>query len=115
MIKIKPGVTWVYAPALFRILEAMKFVGTALGVDLTVTSAADGVHSGELDPHHTGNALDIRSHDLDTEKKRAVLAGLKAELGPQFYIFLEAPNTSNEHFHVQRTKGTTYTILDYLQ
>lgn len=115
MIKIKPGVTWTYAPALFRILEAIKFVSEALQIDLTVTSAADGLHSGPDDPHHTGNALDIRSHDLNTEQKRAVLAGLKAELGPQFYVFLESPNATQEHFHCQRTKGSTYTILDYLQ
>lgn len=115
MIKIKPGVTWVYAPAIFRILEAMKWISATLNIDLTVTSAADGVHSGPADPHHTGNALDIRSHDLNTEQKRAVLAGLKAELGPQFYVFLESPNTTQEHFHAQRVKGSTYTILDYLQ
>ncbi len=114
VIKVKPGVTWVFAPALFRMLEAMRFVSTALDVDLTVTSAADGLHSGPLDPHYNGNAIDIRSHDLTTEQKRAVLAGLKAELGPRFYVFLEAPNTSNEHFHAQRTRGTVYTMMDYL-
>ncbi len=114
MITVKPGVTWVFAPAMFRILEAMRFVSTALGVDLTVTSAADGLHSGSLDPHHSGNAIDIRSHNLTTEQKRTLLAGMKAELGPQFYIFLEAPNTSNEHFHAQRARGTVYTIMDYL-
>jgi len=114
MIHVKPGVTWVYAPGVFRILEALKAVSAALGVDLTVTSAADGVHSSPADPHYHGAALDVRSHDLEPDQRRTVLAGVLAELGPKFTGFLEAPNTANEHFHFQRRVGTTYTMDDYL-
>lgn len=114
MIKVKTGVKWVYAPAMFRILEALKSISTSLGFDITVTSGSDGAHSGPSDPHHSGNALDIRSNDLSDDNKHSVLEGLKAELGPKFYAFLESPDTPNEHIHCQRAKGTTYTMGDYL-
>ena len=114
MIKVKPGVIWVYAPGLFRMLEALKHISMGLGVDLTVTSAADGTHSGPADPHHTGNALDLRTHDLTDAQKQAVLAGLQAELAPDFTMFLESPHTPNEHIHCQRRVGTTYTMKRYL-
>lgn len=113
MVKIKPGVKWAYAPGVFRILGAMQSVSAALGVDLTVTSAADGVHSNAADPHYTGNALDIRSHDLG-DKRDAVLHGLQAELGTAFTMFIESPGTANEHIHCQRKYGTTFTMEDYL-
>lgn len=115
MIRVKAGVTWVYAPGLFRMLEALKHISTSLGVDLTITSAADGAHSGPTDPHKTGNALDIRTHNLTDAQKKAVLAGLAAELCPDFTMFLEAPATANEHIHCQRAYGTTYTMEKYLQ
>lgn len=114
MLKAKLGVVWVYAPGLFRMLEAMKHVSMGLGVDLTVTSAADGQHSGPTDPHYTGNAVDIRTHDLTEAQKQAVLAGLTAELHPDFTMFLEAPHTPQEHIHLQRSYGTTYTMEKYL-
>ncbi len=114
MIKVKPGVTWVYAPGLFRMLEALKTISAGIGHDLTITSAADGTHSGPADPHYTGNALDIRTKDLTPAQKTAVLAGLHAELDPDFTMFLEAPNTPNEHIHCQRRVGTTYTMEQYL-
>lgn len=114
MIRVKPGVTWVYAPGLFRMVEAMKAVSVGIGHDLTITSAADGAHSGPADPHHTGNALDIRTHDLTDAQKQAVVAGLTAELAPAFTLFIEAPNTPNEHIHLQRKVGTTYTMEQYL-
>lgn len=114
MIKVKSGVTWIYTPGLFRMLEALKAISVAIAHDLTITSASDGTHSGPTDPHKTGNALDVRSHDLTDEQKQAVLAGLKAELTPAFTFFLESPDTPNEHFHIQRTVGTAYTIEKYL-
>lgn len=117
MVNIKPGVKWSYAPGVFCILNALGSVSTALGVDITVTSAADGVHSGPADPHYTGNALDIRTHDLG-DKKQAVLTGLLAELNAggvaRFTAFIENPGTANEHIHCQRKYGTNFTMGDYL-
>lgn len=113
-IRVKPGVTWVYAPALFRILEGVKAVSQSLGVTCTITSAADGKHSGPTDPHYSGNAIDLRAHDLTREQLDTVLAGLRAELGPQFSVLDEGIGTANHHVHIQRTSGTTYGMSEYL-
>ncbi len=86
-----------------------------LRTDLTITSGSDGVHSGIDDPHHFGNAYDVRSHDLDTVTKQQFLANLNDLLQrDKFYYFLENPGEVDEHFHIQVRKGTEFTIQDYL-
>lgn len=117
-ILVKPGVEFgdSFAPAGARILEALKQIVRYLGFDVTITSARDGEHSGPEDPHHKGEAFDIRTHDLSKPQKDTLLGLLKARLGDiHFFAFLEAAGTPNEHIHVQRKKGTTYSPLDYLQ
>jgi hypothetical protein len=116
MIRIKDGVEFtVIAPAGFLILQALKLASSRLSVDLTITSACDGVHSGPADPHHTGEAYDIRSHDFPAALRPTVLVSILAGLDPvHFFGFLEAPGTDNEHFHFQRAKGTTFSVMDLL-
>lgn len=116
MIRIKPGVAFTtIAPAGYCILEALKAASRELGVDLTITSACDGEHSGPSDPHHLGCAYDVRSHDLLPEQRTQVIAAVMGRLGwARFYAFLEAPGTSNAHFHFQQAKGTTFAIEDWL-
>ena len=80
-------------------------------MDLTITSGTDAAleHSGPNDPHHRGEAYDIRTHDLTEQQKASVLSALMAVLGwDRFYAFIEAPDTENEHIHLQVKKGTTY-------
>lgn len=118
-ILVKPGVQFVYHPAGFRILEAVKQVARTLGINVTITSGSDGLHSGPSDPHKTGEAYDLRTHDLAPAVTQALLQGIQHTLGEdlpgrQFYTFLEAPGTPNEHIHSQRRNGTTYGISDYL-
>lgn len=112
-VLIKPGVTFVYAPSGFRILEALKLVSRNLKVDVTITSGSDGAHSSPADPHYFGGAYDLRTHDLPDKQK--LLTELLAELGPAFTGFIENPGLAAEHIHVQRKYGTVYTIQDYLQ
>lgn len=116
MIKVKPGVTFtVIAPAGFLILQAMKYVSKLLGMDLTITSGTDGEHSGPLDPHKVGEAYDVRSHDMRPPQKSAFLMAIMNELGTaHFYGLLEGLNTPDEHFHVQKAKGTTFSAEDLL-
>ena len=114
MIKIKDGVTFVFSPGGFSILSAIKKNSASLGVDLTITSGSDGIHSGLEDPHHFGNAYDVRSHDLSDIHKRQFLANLNDFLSKEhFYFFLEDPGTANEHFHLQVKKNTVFTIQDF--
>jgi len=99
----------VIAPAGFRILSAIDQTAAKLGVDLVITSACDGAHSGPDDPHHHGEAYDVRSHDFTADQKEKILATVMNVLGwTYFFGFLEAAGTDNEHFHFQRKKGTVY-------
>ncbi len=110
VVRAKEGVVFkTIAPAGFRILSAISRVSELLGVDLTITSACDGLHSGPDDPHFRGEAFDVRSQDLDEKMKPVVLNAIRAILpAANFYCFLESPLTKNEHFHCQIKKGTTY-------
>jgi hypothetical protein len=107
VVKAKDGVAFtVIAPGGFRILGALDHMAALGTEDLTITSACDGAHSGPDDPHHRGEAYDIRTHDL--ADKQRTLSILKGMLGTAFYAFLEDEGTPNEHIHCQVKKGTTY-------
>lgn len=110
VIRVKQAVSFaVIAPAGFRILSALDQVAANLVDDLIITSGCDGEHSGPSDPHHTGEAYDVRSHDFDQDTKDKILAGVMTILGwDRFYGFLENPGQDTEHFHFQRKKGTIY-------
>lgn len=120
-VRIKEGVVFNItedsAPAMAHMLSALDMIARQTHHDLTITSAADGTHSGPEDPHPLGRALDIRSKDL--ADKQIVLNRIKLFLGEEkFYIFLEdaldANATeeeraqSNEHFHLQVRHGAEY-------
>ena len=110
VIRVKDGVQFTkIAPAGFRILEAISLTASVLETDLTITSACDGEHSGPDDPHHLGEAYDVRSHDLDPLLRARVLDTLHSQLpGDRFFSFLEDAGTADEHFHIQRKRGTVY-------
>jgi hypothetical protein len=116
MIVVKPGVLFtVIAPAGYLILQALKAATVKLGKDLTITSACDGLHSGPGDPHHTGEAYDVRSHDFPAPLRAGVIATIMQPLdSTHFFGYLEVPGTDNEHFHIQRKKDTTFTVEDFL-
>lgn len=110
VVLVKSGVLFtLIAPGGFRILSAIDQTAAKLNLDLIITSGCDGVHSGPSDPHHRGEAYDVRSHEFDQDTKDKVLDSIMAVLGwDDFYGFLESPATDNEHFHIQVKKGTTY-------
>lgn len=110
VIQVKSGVLFTtIAPGGFRILSAIDQTCVKLGLDFVLTSACDGVHSGPNDPHHSGNAYDLRSHDFTADQKDRILAEVMTILGWDcFYGFLEDPGQDTEHFHFQVKKGTVY-------
>jgi hypothetical protein len=110
VIRVKDGVQFTkIAPGGFRILSTIDICAASLPQDLTITSACDGEHSGPNDPHHRGEAYDVRSHDLAPNMKELVLKTIQNNLGEDhFYAFLEDEGTDNEHFHIQVKKGTEY-------
>jgi hypothetical protein len=103
---VKEGVLFtIIAPGGFRLLSA---IDTAARVEaLTITSACDGEHSGPDDPHHRGEAYDVRSHDLQ-DKVRTLNAIMDCLEMERFFGFLEDSGTENEHIHIQVKKGTVY-------
>jgi hypothetical protein len=118
-ILVKPGVEFgdSFAPAGARILEVLKALVQTYLFNVTITSARDGIHSGPADPHYSGEAFDIRTHDLTPAQVQRLLHDLLAALYKEprrFYAFLEAAGTPNEHIHIQRRNGTVYSALDYL-
>lgn len=121
MLTVKEGVDFgsSLAPAGARILDVLKRLAPTYDFDLCVTSARDGVHSGPNDPHHSGEAFDIRSNGLNSLQIARLLHDLQAALtmgAPRrFYVLYEAAGTPGAHIHVQRRAGTSYTVLDYLQ
>jgi len=111
IVKVKDGVEFrVIAPGGFVLLAAVVATARNLDVDLTLTSACDGAHSGPDDPHHRGEAYDIRTHDLWDPKRvlDELISNLEAHDPGRFFAFLEAPGTENEHIHCQVRKGTSY-------
>lgn len=118
---IKEGVDFgpSLAPAGARILELLKRLAPTYDFDLCVTSARDGVHSGPDDPHHAGEAFDIRSNGLSGEQVARLLhdvqVGLYSSAPRRFYAFYEAAGTPSAHIHIQRRAGTLYSVRDYLQ
>lgn len=128
LVAVKPGVQFtLIAPAGFRLLSAIEHTARTLQIDVTITSACDGDHSGPADPHHRGLAYDVRTHDLTAPQKAALLEGILDQCrdddeGPTlpvqnvprslstrcFFGFIEAAGTPDEHIHVQLRIGRSY-------
>jgi hypothetical protein len=128
VIRVKPGVTFTtIAPAGFAILAALHGAIHFCRIDAVITSACDGEHSGPGDPHHRGEAYDVRTHGLTDAEKDALLwhllealrrpgeptaqplAGIPRSLATSaFFGFIESAGTPGEHLHVQLRKGRTY-------
>lgn len=95
------------APGGTFILLALNTVGGKLGIKFVITAGTDGKH-GDGSKHYKGEALDVRSHDIDDALQHKVLEEMKALLGESyFYGFLEDYDLPNEHFHFQVRKNTT--------
>ncbi len=124
-VRVKDGVQFsVIAPGGFRILSALDQAALTLDLDVTITSACDGQHSGLSDPHHLGRAYDVRTHDHTSEDVQKILRMVMDDLARtpndeptrvgaglatmHFYGFLEDAGKSNEHLHFQQRQGTEY-------
>ena len=107
VVRVKPGVEFTtIAPGGFELLSAIALTAKEIDHDLTITSACDGEHSGPDDPHHRGEAYDIRTHDLANPEH--ALQALMVQLGPRFYALLEDEGTDNAHIQCQIAKNTLY-------
>ena len=128
VVRAKLGVQFTtIAPAGFAILAALYLAARMRLVDLTITSACDGAHSGPDDPHLRGEAYDVRTHGLSPADIDALLSTImvllrepgepvptpalgipRSLVTERFFGFLEQPGTDNEHLHIQRRRGQVY-------
>ena len=109
IVTIKEGALFeTIAPGGFVLLHAIQSAADSLSVDLTITSGTDGTHSGLADPHHRGEAYDLRVHDFPADLQQKILEHIQEIAGPSFFAFIEDPGTSNLHIHCQVRKGTKY-------
>lgn len=127
-VRVKPGVQFTAIGAAgFRILAAIERAARVLRLTVVITSACDGVHSGPDDPHHRGDAFDVRTHEWSdaltdgvvrfviNELSDAGAAGILPVPGiarslatARFFAFVEKAGTPSEHIHVQLRHGCIY-------
>jgi hypothetical protein len=98
----------VHTPALAWILLVLA----TNPEEFTITCGSNGLHA-EHSAHYRGEAVDVRSHDLDTmARKRARQQRLAFALGPNFTVLLEPydvfGSTAAEHLHCQLRAGETF-------
>jgi hypothetical protein len=65
------------------------------GRDGYVASAREGEHM-KGSKHYTGEAIDLRTRDLDKETRKSIVEDLRHELGNDYDVILES-----NHIHVE--------------
>lgn len=107
VVRIKDGVQIKLSPGGVRMLAAFDHAANEITHDLTITSGTDGAHSGPDDPHHRGDAYDVRIHDLpDPQLALKVIQDFLGDV--HFFAWIEDAGQDNEHIHAQVRKGTVY-------
>lgn len=103
MLKFKDTVRLgeYFSPQILLAIVVAEMLLKDLGAECWVTSLDDSKHSVES-KHYTGQAVDLRTKNLDEEQKTAFLIRMKGRLTQLgFDVILEARNTDNEHLHVE--------------
>ena len=97
-MKLKPGVRLTdLAPQM--VLAALVIDGLYGDMECVITSANDAKHSA-ASLHYKGGALDFRTKTYAGDKQ-ALRDEIKAALGQDFDVVLEALGEDNEHLHVE--------------
>ena len=98
-MKLKKGKNGVsllgVRPELIIGLMVADTVCREIGVDLTITSICDGVHSA-TSLHYTGAAADIRTRDMTESQIPRLMTALVAALTNDFDVVLES-----NHIHLE--------------
>lgn len=68
--------------------------------NLVLTEVTGGKHKHES-KHYIGQAVDIRSKNINPISKEIILDNCKIALGENFDFILEGKGTENEHYHLE--------------
>ena len=97
-MKLKPGVRLTdLQPQV--VLAAFIVDEIYADAECVITSANDSKHS-DASLHYKGCALDFRTHNYSNDKGE-LRDRIKAALGQDFDVVLEAVGTPNEHLHLE--------------
>jgi hypothetical protein len=96
MLNLKPGVriTGMRTEILLAAVATMRVYEEA-GHDFTITACVDGKHTTGSFPY-AGAAIDVRTRELAPADVQKILAQIKACLGDDFDVVLEA-----DHIHIE--------------
>ena len=101
-VRTLSGCTLELTDETLDMLSACRTYAKLQPFDLTITHGTDGTHSGAVDPHPFGKALDVRTHDLPDPD--ATIVALASRLGAAYTVILEDRGLPNEHIHIQLRK-----------
>jgi hypothetical protein len=94
--KLKGGVYWDPSEVLEKNVPIVEQISMEVaGRAAIITSGRDGIHM-EGSQHPSGNAMDLRTHDLDPDTIQAYAQKLQRGLGDTFDVVIE-----DTHIHVE--------------
>ncbi len=97
MLKVLAAVT----PKSLTIAAAIVNAGFELGLpDMVITAGRNGKHKLNS-KHYTDDALDFRTHHLNTNQKHLLVAVVRRRLGVNYDVILEDMGKPNEHGHAE--------------
>lgn len=95
-MRLKDGVVLALSENMASVLVDMdEIVEMVTGKEMVVTSAREGVHKVGS-KHYSGNAVDIRTRELDSAMKERLAKALRAGLGFMYDVVVEST-----HIHVE--------------
>ncbi len=103
-LSIKLGVrVFGLRPEILLAILVAEGIWREFGADLVLTAGIDGAHV-EGSFHYSGNAIDLRTNNLPTDKTGEVLKCLSQRLGEDYFAQFES-----DHIHIQFKPKATYT------
>ena len=101
-MRLKPTVKLTdLAPQLALAALIVDSIYRERGVECVITSANDSKH-GANSWHYKGRALDFRCKQAELDgQEQSLRDEIKAALGDEFDVVLEAVGTENEHVHLE--------------
>jgi|SRR6185369_2670830 len=113
-VRVKDGVKFDrISPAGFKMLAVIQNATYIFDRDLTITCGTDS--HPPTDPHSRGEAYDLRTIGMSDQVIKELVAYLKTQLGPLFFVQYETPGVNltatAAHIHMQLAQHADYPPL----